>query len=53
MSDTCQVCGCQIWYDKEYNCWVDNSGGDVCGHYGDNSPHEPLLEVVTNENATS
>jgi hypothetical protein len=28
VSDTCLVCGDQIWLEEEV--WIDNSGGDVC-----------------------
>jgi len=42
-SSTCANCGCQI--HTEGNVWVDNSGGDVCGMFGDNDPHVDILEV--------
>jgi hypothetical protein len=43
---TCQKCGAQIHNEPSpdgTDCWVDNSGGDVCGVDGDNAPHEPSL----------
>ena len=38
----CKHCGCQIHLENK--CWIDNSGGDVCGVDGDNSPHEDDLD---------
>jgi hypothetical protein len=37
--ETCTKCGNQIHRDG--TAWVDNSGGDVCGVDGENSPHTP------------
>jgi len=42
-SSTCANCGCQIHFDGIV--WVDNSGGDVCGMFGENDPHVDILEV--------
>lgn len=39
MSDTCKLCGCQIFTEGEV--WIDNTGGDVCGVDGTNNPHVP------------
>jgi hypothetical protein len=46
ITDTCQTCGCQIWWDGL--SWINNSGGDVCGVNGDNSPHVPLIPILPN-----
>lgn len=39
-TDFCTDCGSQIHTDEDLQ-WRDNSGGDVCGVDGDNSPHKP------------
>lgn len=37
--EVCLHCGCQI--HREGDAWIDNSGGDICGADGENSPHVP------------
>lgn len=38
----CVHCGAQL--HREKGVWVDNSGGDVCGHGGGNEPHQDILD---------
>lgn len=45
VSGQCSNCECQIFFDDQNNCWVDNSGGDVCGVDGTNSPHQDNLGI--------
>lgn len=44
MTGTCKHCGCQLYYDGRV--WVDNTGGDVCGHDGANAPHEDISDTA-------
>lgn len=49
--DNCRVCGYQIHFLE--GVWQDNSGGDVCGVDGTNSPHLAYSDAPENSRGES